>query len=70
VQAAACRARVAGRTPFRNVIGPRCSDAHTAAAMRGTLVAETAGSRHAELDVLYPVSGAAQQPLPTPGSAE
>jgi hypothetical protein len=34
--------------------------------MHGALVTEPVGSRHAELDVLHPVSGAAQQPRQRP----
>jgi len=37
--------------------------------MRGNLVAETAGSRRAELDVLRPVTPAAQRPCQRFGSA-
>src|SRR6266568_2091383 len=40
------------------------------AAMRGNLVAQTAGSRRAELDVLRPVTPAAQRPCQRFGSAD
>ena len=38
--------------------------------MRGNLVAQTAGSRRAELDVLRPVTPAAQRPCQRFGSAD
>src|SRR4029077_4827564 len=44
-------------------------NARTAAAMRGNLVAQTAGLRRAELDVLRPVTPAAPRPCQRFGSA-
>lgn len=41
----------------------RHSKARKAADMLGNLVAQTATSRHAELDVLRPVTHAAQRPI-------
>ena len=46
-----------------------CVPAQIPAAMRGNLVAQTTGSRRAELDVLRPVTPAAQRPCQRFGSA-
>jgi hypothetical protein len=50
--------------------GWSAASAHASAAMRGNLVAQTAGSRRAELDVLRPVTPAAQRPCQRFGSAD
>ena len=57
------------RSVARCVIEPHQSWARIAAAMRGSLVAQTAGSRRAELDVLRPVAPAGQRPCQRFGSA-
>ena len=49
--------------------GRSTASAHTAAAMRGNLVAQTAGLRRAELDVLRPVTPAARRPCQRFGAA-